>query len=62
MRKKKLVSNSIYQMCTLSKCNVKLISVVKTKIPIEKVSKYSYKFDTNITDEMILGHSKSSTD
>ena len=53
MRKQKLTTNSIYLVCTSTKCNAKVISTV-TGIPIVKVSKYVYKFGANTTDEMML--------
>ena len=54
MRKKKLNSNSIYLWCTSGKCNAKLSIVVKPGIPIEKLSRTTYKFGANITDDMML--------
>ena len=49
MRKHKLTSHKIYLCCTSSKCNAKINIIVKPEIPIEKVSKFVYKFGANTT-------------
>ena len=54
MRKHKLTSHKIYLHCSSKKCNAKINIIVKPEIPIEKVSKYVYKFGANTTDEMML--------
>ena len=52
MRKKNITSNSIYLICTSTKCNVKVILIAKPEIPIGKVSRYIDRFCA--TDEMML--------